>query len=63
VWAANSPQLAGLGGLYLEDCDVAEPAPADGEMRGVKDWATDPGQAARLWELSAELTSVNAFAA
>ncbi|MEU2779051.1 SDR family NAD(P)-dependent oxidoreductase [Streptomyces sp. NPDC007162] len=63
VWAATSPQLTGLGGLYLEDCDVAEPAPADGEMRGVKDWATDPEQAARLWELSAELTSVNAFAA
>ncbi|MFE9451636.1 SDR family NAD(P)-dependent oxidoreductase [Streptomyces sp. NPDC006739] len=63
VWAANSPQLEGLGGLYLEDCDVAEPAPADGEMRGVKDWATDAGQAARLWELSAELTGVNAFVA
>ncbi|MFF9808178.1 SDR family NAD(P)-dependent oxidoreductase [Streptomyces coeruleorubidus] len=62
VWAATSPRLAGLGGLYLEDCDVAEPAPADGEMRGVKDWATDPEQAARLWELSAELTGVNAFA-
>ncbi|MFJ4084349.1 SDR family NAD(P)-dependent oxidoreductase [Streptomyces iakyrus] len=60
VWAANSPQLAGLGGLYLEDCDVAEPAPADGEMFGVKDWATAPEQAARLWELSVELTGVDA---
>jgi hypothetical protein len=28
----------------------------------VKDWAIDPEQAARLWELSAELTGVNAFA-
>ncbi|MFI6007302.1 SDR family NAD(P)-dependent oxidoreductase [Streptomyces sp. NPDC051243] len=62
VWAATSPQLAGLGGVYLEDCEVAEPAPADGAMRGVKDWAVDPEQAARLWELSAELTGVNAFA-
>ena len=64
--AATSPRLAGLGGLYLEDCDVAEPAPADGEMRGVKDWATeatDAGQAARLWKLTAELTGVNASAA
>ncbi|MCQ9130926.1 SDR family NAD(P)-dependent oxidoreductase [Streptomyces hilarionis] len=62
VWAATSPQLAGMGGLYLEDCDVAEPA-VDGDARfGVKDWATDPEQAARLWELSAELTGVNAFA-
>ncbi|MGI5380161.1 SDR family NAD(P)-dependent oxidoreductase [Streptomyces sp. CA-251387] len=62
VWAATSPQLDGLGGLYLEDCEVAEPAPADGAMRGVKDWAVDPEQAARLWQLSAELTGVNAFA-
>lgn len=63
AWAATSPQLAGLGGVYLEDCEVAEPAAADGAMRGVKDWAVDPEQAARLWELSAELTGVNAFAA
>ncbi|MFF9360391.1 SDR family NAD(P)-dependent oxidoreductase [Streptomyces griseoluteus] len=62
VWAATSPRLDGLGGLYLEDCDIAEPAPADGTWAGVKDWATDPGQAARLWTLSAELTGVDAFA-
>jgi NAD(P)-dependent dehydrogenase (short-subunit alcohol dehydrogenase family) len=63
VWAATSPQLDGLGGVYLEDCDIAEPAPADGERSGVKAWAIDPEQAARLWELSAELTGVNAFRA
>jgi NAD(P)-dependent dehydrogenase (short-subunit alcohol dehydrogenase family) len=63
VWAATSPQLDGLGGVYLEDCDIAEPAPADGERSGVKDWAVDPEQAARLWDLSAELTGVNAFRA
>ncbi|WP_439378004.1 SDR family NAD(P)-dependent oxidoreductase [Amycolatopsis lexingtonensis] len=59
VWAATSPQLDGLGGLYLEDCDVAEPA-AD-ERSGVKDYATDPALAERLWTVSAELTGVNAF--
>ncbi|MGW6731140.1 SDR family NAD(P)-dependent oxidoreductase [Streptomyces sp. NPDC055013] len=64
VWAATSPQLNGMGGVYLEDCDIAEPASDDDEERsGVKDWATDPEQAARLWTLSAELTGVNAFAA
>ncbi|MET9405075.1 SDR family NAD(P)-dependent oxidoreductase [Streptomyces sp. NPDC002935] len=62
VWAATSPQLAGMGGVYCEDCDIAEPAPADGTRTGVRAYATDPGQAARLWELSAELTEVNAFA-
>ncbi|MGN5382015.1 SDR family NAD(P)-dependent oxidoreductase [Streptomyces lasalocidi] len=64
VWAAASPQLDGIGGVYLEDCDVAEVAREGDEARlGVKDWAIDPQQAARLWELSAELTGVNAFPA
>lgn len=27
----------------------------------MKDWARDPEQAARLWELSARLTGVDAF--
>jgi hypothetical protein len=62
VWAATSPQLAGLGGVYCEDCDIAEVAPADGERTGVRDYAIDPAQAARLWTLSAELAGVNAFA-
>ncbi|MEU3536538.1 MULTISPECIES: SDR family NAD(P)-dependent oxidoreductase [Streptomyces] len=62
VWAATSPQLDGLGGLYLEDCDIAEPAPDTDAREGVKDWAIDPAQAARLWTLSAELTGVDAFA-
>ncbi|MFK4144741.1 SDR family NAD(P)-dependent oxidoreductase [Streptomyces sp. NPDC004065] len=63
VWAATSPQLEGLGGVYLEDCDITEPTREGDEGRsGVKSWATDPDQAARLWELSAELTGVDAFA-
>jgi NAD(P)-dependent dehydrogenase (short-subunit alcohol dehydrogenase family) len=64
VWAATSPQLDGIGGVYLEDCDIAEVAPeGDAGPLGVKEWAIDPEQAARLWELSAELTGVNAFPA
>ena len=61
VWAATSPQLAGMGGVYCEDCDIAEPA-AEGTEGGVHAHATDPEQAARLWELSAGLTGVDAFA-
>ncbi|KDN20501.1 SDR family NAD(P)-dependent oxidoreductase [Amycolatopsis rifamycinica] len=61
VWAATSPQLDGLGGVYLEDCDIAEPAPVDGTRTGVKDYAIDPVLAERLWTVSAELTGVNAF--
>lgn len=62
VWAATSPQLSGMGGVYCEDCDISEPAPVDGERIGVRDYAVDPASAARLWTLSAELTGVNAFA-
>ncbi|KOV72440.1 MULTISPECIES: SDR family NAD(P)-dependent oxidoreductase [unclassified Streptomyces] len=61
LWAATSPLLDGKGGVYLEDCDIAPPAPQDGGRYGVKPWASDPDQAARLWALSAELTGVDAF--
>ena len=55
VWAATSRLLDGLGGVYCEDCDVA--VDSEGRFRvGVADWATDPAQAARLWDLSVELT-------
>jgi NAD(P)-dependent dehydrogenase (short-subunit alcohol dehydrogenase family) len=61
VWAATSPQLDGMGGVFLEDCDIAGPAAADGSRGGVKDYAIDPAQAERLWSLSADLTGVDAF--
>jgi NAD(P)-dependent dehydrogenase (short-subunit alcohol dehydrogenase family) len=60
VWAATSPQLAGMGGVYCEDCDIAELADAGGN--GVAARAIDPERAARLWKLSAELTGADAFA-
>ncbi|WP_295517877.1 SDR family NAD(P)-dependent oxidoreductase [uncultured Pseudomonas sp.] len=63
VWAATSTLLAGLGGLYCEDCN---PAPlVDAPTRdatGVMPHALDAEAAARLWELSARRTGVNAFA-
>ncbi|SEN47401.1 SDR family NAD(P)-dependent oxidoreductase [Nonomuraea pusilla] len=62
VWAATSPQLAGMGGVYCENCDIAPPAPATGERFGVRDYAVDPDEAARLWHLSATLTGIDAFA-
>lgn len=56
VWAATSPNLDGLGGLYCEDCDVAGLAESDdGSMVGVRDYAVDPEEAERLWKYSAEL--------
>jgi hypothetical protein len=51
-----------MGGVYCEDCDVAEMAQEGDTSKGVRDYAVDPQQAERLWALSAELTGVDAFA-
>ncbi|AIS96686.1 SDR family NAD(P)-dependent oxidoreductase [Burkholderia thailandensis] len=64
VWAATSSQLDGVGGLYCEDCEIADVD--DGESPsfiGVRAYAIDPVQAERLWALSAQLTGINAFSA
>jgi NAD(P)-dependent dehydrogenase (short-subunit alcohol dehydrogenase family) len=65
LWAATSPQLNGLGGLYCENCDVAAgveapPAlPGDVSMaQGVRPWAIDRVAAARLWTVSEALIGV-----
>jgi NAD(P)-dependent dehydrogenase (short-subunit alcohol dehydrogenase family) len=55
VWAATSPRLSTVGGLYLEDCDVAELADANPDLAGVREYAVDFDAAARLWELSSFL--------
>ena len=53
VWAATSPQLANHGGVYCEDCDVAQAVDADfGGGYGVMPWARDPEAAERLWMAS-----------
>lgn len=64
AWAATSPHLDREGGVYCEDCDIAEvadPNTEEGKIRGVNPHAIDPDQAARLWTVSAELTGVDAF--
>jgi NAD(P)-dependent dehydrogenase (short-subunit alcohol dehydrogenase family) len=58
VWAATSPQLADLGGVYLKDCDIAEVVD-DQSGSGVRPYAIDPDSARRLWTMSAELTGVD----
>jgi NAD(P)-dependent dehydrogenase (short-subunit alcohol dehydrogenase family) len=63
VWAATSPQLDGIGGVYCEDCDIAELTTDAEAPSGVRPWAVDVEAAERLWTVSAELTGVDAFAA
>ena len=58
VWAATSPDLNGYGGLYLEDCAEAQPFSPDlPRGQGVKDFATDPVKAEKLWDLSEKLVA------
>lgn len=53
VWAAVSPDLDGVGGLYLQDCAEAPPfEPGMPRGQGVQPHALDPRSARALWELS-----------
>ena len=54
VYTATAPELDGRGGLYLEDCGVAD-VDDTSEAGGVRSYAVDPDTAARLWTLSEEL--------
>ncbi|MCW2544374.1 MAG: hypothetical protein JWM40_1926 [Frankiales bacterium] len=56
VYAATSKDLEGTGGLYLEDCHVADVTPGDGSA-GYAPWAMDTDEAARLWEWSEAQTA------
>lgn len=53
-WVATAGELEGAGGLYCEDCHVADQSDTD-TMGGVRSYAVDPGNAERLWALSEEL--------
>lgn len=53
VWCALSPQLAGRGGVYCEDCDIARRAGPDSpRWAHVRDHVLDDEAANALWWLS-----------
>jgi NAD(P)-dependent dehydrogenase (short-subunit alcohol dehydrogenase family) len=59
VWCATSPQLIGLGGVYCEDCDIANQIPADSSsLHGVLPWACDAEQARAWWSVSERLVGL-----
>jgi len=63
VWCATSPALQNIGGIYCENCDIAEidlghiehrfDEPAT--IRGVQPYSIDRDNAKRLWTLSEEM--------
>jgi NAD(P)-dependent dehydrogenase (short-subunit alcohol dehydrogenase family) len=54
VWAATAPELEDQGGLYCEDCQIAEKAKDESSASGVLSWALDEAAAEQLWALSEE---------
>ncbi len=56
VWAATSAKLDGMGGLYCEDCDVAQLATEDSpRWAHVRAWACSEEGAERLWGMSEKM--------
>ena len=56
VLVAVSPLLDRIGGRYFADCNEALPLDqAERSIVGVAAYALDPGNAARLWEVSEEM--------
>jgi NAD(P)-dependent dehydrogenase (short-subunit alcohol dehydrogenase family) len=51
VFCATSPLLAGRGGVYCENCDIA-PITGEDSDAGVRPYAIDPDLAQRLWAWS-----------
>lgn len=62
TWAATSPLLNSKGGLYCEDCDIAQlTQPGTSRVSGVDPHAVDADAARRLWQVSVEATGLDAF--
>lgn len=62
VWAATSPMLSGRGGVYCEDCDIAQLAGPDSPPYAhVRPHAVYPGEARRLMSWTAEQTGLTIF--
>lgn len=55
VWAGVVAPAEDIGGLYCEDCHIAEPENSDTAMRGVRAYALDAENARALWAKSEEM--------
>ena len=58
LWAATSPALDGIAGVYCEDCDIAaitDPQSPYARYMGVNPHACDDASAEKLWDISEAL--------
>lgn len=56
VWAATSPLLENMGGVYCEDCNIAQPATEQSQRwEHARAWICDDEKADRLWDMSQKM--------
>jgi len=58
VWAATAPELKGMGGRYLEDCNQGLPAEPTNRLSGYSPHIMDADAAQQLWTVSETLLAV-----
>lgn len=58
VWCATSPLLQGIGGVYCEDCDIAEVSTGPIGSPGVRAYSLDGDSARQLWTLTEDMTGI-----
>ncbi|MFT4767854.1 MAG: NAD(P)-dependent dehydrogenase (short-subunit alcohol dehydrogenase family) [Glaciecola sp.] len=64
LWAATAPGLEGLGGVYCEDCNIANSTVVGSDTArytGVDAHAVDAEEARKIWTLSELLTGITAL--
>jgi NAD(P)-dependent dehydrogenase (short-subunit alcohol dehydrogenase family) len=66
IWCATSPVLQDIGGVYCENCDIAQLDRGDidqkyddpSSLRGVLPYSVDANHAKRLWTLTEEMINI-----
>lgn len=59
IWAATTPRFNDIGGVYLEDVEVALLNTDPSKFSGVKSYSFDKESAEKLWTLSEEMTGIS----
>jgi len=58
IWAATSPLLNQIGGVYLEDVNIAELAVDSSMSHGIKPYSVNKDNAKQLWTITEGLTGI-----
>ena len=59
IWAATTPLLNNIGGVYCEDADIAGLALSEEMSAGVKPYSLDELSAKQLWQQTEEMINIS----